>query len=59
MFVPAAIIQGLYFGSKRPVYLNYGAVGTIIGHEITHGFDKSGSNYDEKGIYIYIYIIIS
>ncbi|KAG9511152.1 Neprilysin-2, partial [Fragariocoptes setiger] len=46
---PAAILQGLFFDANRPNYLNYGAIGFIIGHEITHGFDDRGRQFDKNG----------
>ena len=47
--IPAGFLQGIVFSSSRPEYMNYGAVGFVIGHEITHGFDDQGSQTDEKG----------
>ncbi|CAF4938123.1 unnamed protein product, partial [Rotaria sp. Silwood1] len=46
---PAAILQMPYFNKDAPNYLNYGGIGMVIGHEITHGFDDDGRQYDKNG----------
>jgi predicted metalloendopeptidase len=46
---PAAILQPPYFDPKRPLAMDYGAIGAVIGHEISHSFDDSGSLFDATG----------
>ncbi len=46
---PAAILQPPFFDLCADDALNYGAIGMIIGHEMTHGFDDDGSKFDEHG----------
>lgn len=46
---PAAILQPPYFDPEADDAQNYGAIGVIIGHEMTHGFDDSGRQFDKKG----------
>ncbi|KAF2883618.1 hypothetical protein ILUMI_22552 [Ignelater luminosus] len=47
--IPAGILKSTYFNKNYPRYINYGSVGYVLGHEITHGFDNSGRMYDENG----------
>ena len=46
---PAAILQPPFYDYRVDEALNYGAVGAVIGHEISHGFDDSGSRYNADG----------
>ena len=45
----AGILQGLFFHPSVPKFTNFGAIGVVYGHELTHGFDDSGRQYNEKG----------
>ncbi|XP_043465935.1 neprilysin-2-like isoform X2 [Leptopilina heterotoma] len=47
--VSPAYLQGDIFNANRPQYMNYGAIGSVIGHEFTHAFDNQGRKYDEAG----------
>nr|XP_029529921.1 neprilysin-like [Oncorhynchus nerka] len=46
---PAGILQPPFFGKGQTKSLNFGGIGMVIGHEITHGFDDNGRNYDKDG----------
>ncbi|GAB7126315.1 M13 family peptidase [Silvimonas sp. JCM 19000] len=46
---PAAILQAPFFNAKADDAANYGGIGAVIGHEISHGFDDQGSQYDGDG----------
>jgi putative endopeptidase len=47
---PAGILQPPFFDPNADDAVNYGGIGTVIGHEISHGFDDQGSKYDAKGV---------
>lgn len=47
---PAAILQWPFFDMNADDAMNYGAIGAVIGHEIGHGFDDSGSGFDGDGV---------
>ena len=49
MEFPAGILQGVFFNNKVPRYMNFGAIGGVIGHEITHGFDDQGRRRNYQG----------
>jgi putative endopeptidase len=48
---PAAILQAPFFDPTADDAVNYAAIGAVIGHEISHGFDDQGSKYDGKGVF--------
>jgi len=46
---PAGILQPPFYDNKMDDAVNYGAIGSVIGHELTHGFDDEGRRFDAKG----------
>ncbi|HET9406750.1 MAG TPA: M13 family metallopeptidase [Candidatus Sulfotelmatobacter sp.] len=46
---PAAILQPPFFDPQAPAAANYGAIGSVMGHEISHTFDSEGSTFDSQG----------
>ena len=49
LWIPAGILQAPFFDYENSDAQNYGSVGTILGHEMSHGFDDDGRRYDAKG----------
>ncbi|XP_054267069.1 neprilysin-2-like [Macrosteles quadrilineatus] len=49
ILIPAGILQLPFFDAKLPKYVNYAAIGFFMAHEITHGFDDQGSQFDFNG----------
>ena len=46
---PAGIMQGLFFSPSADAAVNYGAIGVVMGHELSHQFDDQGAKFDEHG----------
>jgi predicted metalloendopeptidase len=46
---PAAILQPPYIDAQRPLAMDYGAIGAVIGHEVSHSFDNQGALFDARG----------
>ena len=46
---PAGILQPPFYSSARDEAVNYGGIGAVVGHELTHGFDDQGRKYDAQG----------
>ena len=49
MNFPAAILQPPYFDPDRPLAMDFGAIGSVIGHEVSHSFDDQGALFDAEG----------
>ena len=50
MEFPAGFLRGVMFNYNLPMFMNYAGIGGVIGHEISHGFDDRGRQYDAEGI---------
>ena len=50
IFFPAAILQPPFFDPNADDAVNYGAIGAVIGHEMSHGYDDQGAKYDGDGV---------
>ena len=46
---PAAFLQGFHFSDDRPMVMNFGVTGNVVGHELTHGFDDQGKQFNWEG----------
>lgn len=46
---PAGILQPPFFDAEQPMVMNFGGIGAVAGHELTHGFDDEGRKYDASG----------
>ncbi|CAO3620319.1 unnamed protein product [Mucor hiemalis] len=51
VMIPGGLLQAPFMDTEGPAYLYYGTIGWMIGHEITHGFDKVGRQYNHKGLF--------
>ncbi|MCX4245850.1 M13 family metallopeptidase [Paraliomyxa miuraensis] len=49
MVFPAGILQPPFFDAGRPMAMNFGGIGMVMGHELSHGFDDSGRKFDGEG----------
>lgn len=54
LVIPAGILQPLFYSQHFPKSLNYGGIGVVIGHEITHGFDDKGRYLNNTQIGTYV-----
>jgi len=52
----AGILQSPFFNAQQPDYLNYGAIGSVMGHELIHAFDSTGSLFDANGILTFFFL---
>ncbi|XP_065287847.2 neprilysin-1-like [Dermacentor albipictus] len=49
MVYPSGVLQGVFYEHGLPRSINFGAIGMVVGHEMTHGFDDTGSEFDADG----------
>ncbi|KAK8748018.1 hypothetical protein OTU49_016274, partial [Cherax quadricarinatus] len=49
IILPLGILREPFYNPGYPMYLNYGSLGVVVGHELVHGFDNHGKRYDKHG----------